>query len=170
MTIAHLGLAVAMLGFIGSSAWKSEEVVFVTPGSSIGIAGFDIRFDGVARRQGPNYIADVGTLAVTRDGDPVTTLYPEKRFYPVAQSNTTESAIRSTLAGDLYASLAEPAADDAQEGAWTLRILYEPLVNFIWLGSALLVLGGFLSLSDRRLRVGAPRRRVALPVQGTPAE
>ncbi len=170
MTIAHLGLAVAMFGFIGSSAWKSEQVVFVSPGSSIAIAGFDVRFIGVERQQGPNYLADVGTLVVTRNGDPVTTLFPERRFYPVAESNTTESAIRSTLAGDLYASLAEPAADDAKPGAWTLRILYEPLVNFIWLGSAMLVLGGSLSLSDRRLRIGAPRRSAAAPTIATPAE
>ncbi len=171
MTLAHAGLAVAMLGFIGSSAWKSEEIVFVQPGAEIAIAGFDVRFDGVERVQGPNYIADRGTLTVTRDGNPVTILYPERRFYPVAQSSTTESAIRSTLAGDLYASLAEPASEDtAASGAWTLRILYEPLVNFIWIGAAMLVLGGGLSLSDRRLRVGVPRRAIRTAAQATPAE
>ena len=171
MTLAHAGLAVAVFGFVGSSAWKSEEIVFVQPGAEIAIAGFDVRFDGVERVQGPNYVADRGTLVVTRDGAPVTTLYPERRSYPVARSTTTESAIRSTLAGDLYASLAEPAAEGAaQSGAWTLRILYEPLVNFIWIGSALLVLGGGLSLSDRRLRVGAPRRTATPKPQATPAE
>ena len=72
---------------------------------------------------------------------------------------------------DLYASLAEPASQDADNaGAWTLRILYEPLVNFIWLGSVMLVLGGGLSLSDRRLRVGAPRRAAPAPMHATPAE
>jgi len=171
MTLAHAGLAVAMLGFIGSSAWKSEEIAFVQPGTEIAIAGFDVRFDGVERVQGPNYIADRGTLTVTRKGNPVTTLYPERRAYPVAQSTTTESAIRSTLAGDLYASLTEPASEvAAASGAWTLRILYEPLVNFIWIGAAMLVLGGGLSLSDRRLRVGAPRRRVKPAALATPAE
>ncbi len=162
MTMAHAGLAVAMFGFIGSSAWKSEEVVFVSPGSNIFIAGFHVTFEGVQRHRGPNYFADRGTLVVRRDDQVVTTLYPERRTYPVAQSSTTESAIRSTLAGDLYASIAEPASENAEaNGAWTLRILYEPLVNFIWIGSFMLVLGGGLSLSDRRLRVGAPRRRTA---------
>ncbi|MCK0137919.1 MULTISPECIES: heme lyase CcmF/NrfE family subunit [unclassified Aliiroseovarius] len=171
MTLAHAGLAVAVFGFVGSSAWKSEEIVFVQPGAEIAIAGFDVRFDGVEQLQGPNYTADRGTLVVMRDGAFITILYPERRSYPVAQSTTTESAIRSTLAGDLYASLAEPAAEGAaQSGAWTLRILYEPLVNFIWIGSALLVLGGGLSLSDRRLRVGAPRRSATLKPQATPAE
>ena len=171
MTLAHAGLAIAMFGFIGSSAWKSEEIVFVQPGSVIEIAGFDVRFDGVERVRGPNYIADQGTLTISRDGDSLTTLYPERRSYPVAQSTTTESAIRSTLAGDLYASLAEPASETAaDQGAWTLRILYEPLVNFIWIGSAMLVLGGALSLSDRRLRVGAPRRVSRSKPVAAPAE
>jgi len=171
MTLAHAGLAVAIFGFVGSSAWKSEEIVFVRPGDEIAIAGFDVRFDGVERVRGPNYIADRGTLTVSRNGDPVTTLFPERRSYPVAQSTTTESAIRSTLAGDLYASLSAPASDAAaDQGAWTLRILYEPLVNLIWIGAAMLVLGGGLSLSDRRLRVGAPRRSARAAVQVTPAE
>lgn len=171
MTLAHAGLAVAIFGFIGSSAWKSEEIVFVQPGAVIEIAGFDVRFDGVTRVRGPNYLADRGTLIVNRDGDYVTTLFPERRNYPVAQSTTTESAIRSTLAGDLYASLAEPANEAAaSSGAWTLRILYEPLVNFIWIGSVMLVLGGGLSLSDRRLRVGAPRRGTRSGAVATPAE
>jgi cytochrome c-type biogenesis protein CcmF len=173
MTLAHAGLAVVMFGFVGSTAWKSEEVVFVTPGSEIAIAGFDVRFDGVERVTGPNYVANRGTLTVSRDGEYVTTLYPERRNYPVAQYSTTESSIRSTVAGDLYASLAEPAdAQASAEGAWTLRILYEPLVLFIWTGAAMLILGGGLSLSDRRLRVGAPRRAAAAtaPAATSPAE
>ncbi len=161
MALAHAGLAVAIFGFVGSSVWKSEQILFVTPGTEITIAGFDVTFTGAEKVRGPNYIADRGALEVRRGGAEVTTLFPERRFYPVAQSNTTESAIRSTLAGDLYASLAEPASDQAgANGAWTLRILYEPLVNFIWIGSVLLVIGGLVSLSDRRLRVGAPGRRM----------
>ncbi|TKZ15877.1 heme lyase CcmF/NrfE family subunit [Shimia litoralis] len=171
MTLAHAGLAVAMFGFIGSSAWKVEEVVFVAPGSTIEIAGFEVIFEGVERVRGPNYFADRGTLDVFRNGENITTLFPERRYYPIAESSTTESAIRSTLAGDLYASIAEPASKDAElSGAWTLRILYEPFVNFIWLGSTFLILGGALSLSDRRLRVGAPKRTRAIPSRTAPAE
>lgn len=170
MTLAHAGLTVAIFGFVGSSAWKSEEIVFVTPGTEISIAGFDVRFEGAERITGPNYVANRGTLNVELDGEYVTTLYPERRSYPVAQYSTTESSIHSTLAGDLYASLAEPAdTAAAEQGAWTLRILYEPLVNFIWIGSAILVLGGGLSLSDRRLRVGAPKRLRRKSTAATPA-
>jgi cytochrome c-type biogenesis protein CcmF len=173
MTLAHAGLAVAMLGFIGSSAWKSEEILFVQPGTEIAIAGFDVQFVGVERVRGPNYVADRGQLTVFRDGEFLTTLFPEKRFYPAAQSQTTESAIRSTVAGDLYVSLADPADENAANaGAWTLRILYEPLVNLIWFGAAMLVLGGAMSLSDRRLRVGAPRssKKVLQAPDVAPAE
>ncbi|MCO4846791.1 MAG: heme lyase CcmF/NrfE family subunit [Yoonia sp.] len=168
MTLAHAGLAVCMFGFIGSSAWKSEEVLFVEPGTQIEIAGFDVTFEGTERVQGPNYVAAVGVLRVSRNGREVTVLRPERRTYPVAQSQTTEAAIRSTPAGDLYASITEPANQD-MDGKWTLRILYEPLVGLVWLGSLMLVLGGLTSLTDRRLRVGTPKRKTAvapLPIVG----
>ena len=169
--MAHAGVAVLMLGMIGSTAWKSEEIAFVKPGSAVSIAGFDVTFEGVERVNGPNYFADRGTLLVKRGGAYVTTLYPERRSYLVAGTTTTESAIRSTPVGDLYASIGEPSLESAgQSGAWTLRILYEPLVGFIWLGSLLLVAGGCLSLSDRRLRVGAPRRKAAAATTTVAAE
>lgn len=161
MTLAHAGLAVCMFGFVGSSAWKSEEILFVEAGTQIEIAGFDVTFEGAERVQGPNYVASVGVLRVERNGRYVTTLRPERRSYPVAQSQTTEAAIRSTPAGDLYASITEPANQEA-DGQWTLRILYEPLVGFVWLGSLMLVFGGLLSLTDRRLRVGAPKRKTQI--------
>ncbi len=167
MSMAHLGLGVLMMGAIGASAWKSDTVSFAEPGTVVPIAGFEVEFVEVNQVRGPNYIAQIATLNVTKDGDFVTQLFPERRVYPVAGSTTTESDIRQTLAGDLYVSITEPASDRA-EGLWTLRLIYEPLVNFLWLGSVMLVLGGALSLSDRRLRVGAPRR--AAPVHATPAE
>ncbi|MFY0691040.1 MAG: heme lyase CcmF/NrfE family subunit [Paracoccaceae bacterium] len=168
MTLAHLGVAVLIMGGTGASAWKEEIVTFAAPGTVVELAGFDISFDGVDQVQGPNYVARVATLSVSRDGKPVTVLRPERRSYPVAGSATTESAIRQTLAGDLYISFAEPA-NRTVEGKWTLRVIYEPLVNFLWIGSVMLVLGGALSLSDRRLRVGAPRRKPAGPIP-SPAE
>jgi cytochrome c-type biogenesis protein CcmF len=170
MTLAHTGLAIAIFGFVGSSVWKSEEIIFVRPGTQVAIAGFEVTFEGAEWVRGPNYFADRGTLTVRKNGEFVTVLYPERRTYPVAQSTTTESAIRSTLAGDLYTSISDPASEEAgASGAWTLRILFEPLVNFIWIGSAMLVLGGGLSLSDRRLRIGAPRRKATVPSK-VPAE
>ena len=155
MTLAHLGVAMLVLGFVGSTAWKEERVLFARPGTTVEIAGFEVIFDGVEQLRGPNYIAQQGQLRVLKDGSEIATLHPERRSYPVAGTSTTESAIRSTLVGDLYVTISEPAADTAS-GEWNLRILYEPLVNWIWIGATMLVLGGSLSLSDRRLRVGAP--------------
>ncbi|WP_425092295.1 heme lyase CcmF/NrfE family subunit [Tropicimonas sp. S265A] len=170
MTLAHMGVALLILGMVGSSAWKEEQVLFAGPGTVVEVAGFEVRFDGVARVRGPNYVSDMGSLTVFRDGEMITTLDPERRWYPVAQMQTTESAIRSTLAGDLYVTIGEPAADQAS-GQWTLRVLYEPFVNFLWIGTVFLVIGGCFSLTDRRLRVGAPRRsKAAPPPQATPAE
>ncbi|WP_151976350.1 MULTISPECIES: heme lyase CcmF/NrfE family subunit [unclassified Roseovarius] len=155
MTLAHLGVAMLVLGFVGSTAWKEERVLFAEPGTTVEIAGFEVIFDGVEQLRGPNYIAQRGQLRVLKDGSEIAKLHPERRSYPVAGTSTTESAIRSTLVGDLYVTISEPAADTAS-GEWNLRILYEPLVNWIWIGATMLVLGGSLSLSDRRLRVGAP--------------
>jgi len=169
MTLAHMGVAILIIGMVGSSAWKDERVLFASPGTVVEIAGFEVRFDGVARVRGPNYVSDMGSLSVFRDGEQITQLSPERRWYPVAQMQTTESAIRSTLAGDLYVTIGEPAADEASD-EWTLRVLYEPFVNFLWIGTVFLVVGGFFSLSDRRLRVGAPTRKAAAPAQATPAE
>ena len=115
MTIAHLGVAIVMLGMIGSSVWKSEEIAFVEPGTVLSISDFKVTFEGVERTRGPNYFADRGALRVERDGEYVTTLYPERRTYHVAQTTTTESAIRSTPAGDLYASITEPASEITEE-------------------------------------------------------
>ena len=169
MTIAHMGLAVLMMGAIGASAWKQETLSFAETGTEISLAGFDLLFQGVETVQGPNYIAQRATVRVTKAGGYITTLYPERRAFPVARSATTESAIRQTLAGDLYVSIAEPAAE-GHEGKWVLRVIYEPLVNFLWLGVMLLVVGGLMSLSDRRLRVGAPRRATTSVLGATPAE
>ena len=133
-------------------------MTFIEPGTHVAIAGYDVTFEGVREVDGPNYRSLMGTLAVERAGAPVTTLFPERRSYALAQMTTTEAAIHNTLAGDLFATIAEPDRTVGSSGRWTLRILFEPLVNFIWLGAALLVLGAGFSLSDRRLRVGAPRR------------
>ncbi|MEL6584992.1 MAG: cytochrome c-type biogenesis CcmF C-terminal domain-containing protein [Pseudomonadota bacterium] len=169
MTLAHAGLGVAVLAMVGSSAFKSEEIVFAAPGTQVSVAGYDLTFEGTRQIEGPNYVADRAQVRVSRDGEPLTVLYPERRIYPVAGMPTTESAVRQTLAGDLYLSIAQPAAEDAQ-GRWILRVIYEPLINFLWVGSIMMVIGGCFSLSDRRLRIGAPRRSSAPTPSATPAE
>ncbi len=167
-SLAHAGLAILIFGFVGSTAWKSENVSFANFGETVKIAGFELVFKGTERVNGPNYTAIRGILDVSRNGRQVTTLYPERRAYTTAGSSTTESSIRSTLAGDLYTSIREPSKDSTSS-KWILRIIYEPLVGLIWLGALMLMGGGILSLSDRRLRVGAPNRQQCSAAKPLPA-
>jgi cytochrome c-type biogenesis protein CcmF len=153
MTVAHIGLGVVIVGITVSSAGKSERILVMRPGESTDIAGYAVHFDGVEQLQGPNYQAQRGSFTITRDGAPVTYLTSEKRFYPVERVPTTEAGISSTPLRDLYVVL----GDQAGEGSWTVRAYHNPLVIWIWGGGAIMALGGAISLTDRRLRVGAPR-------------
>jgi cytochrome c-type biogenesis protein CcmF len=153
MTLAHAGIAIAILGMTGSAAWKQEDIRVLKPGESASIAGYSYRLDEVTRLPGPNYEATRARITVSRDGQTVAVLHPEKRFFPVAQTATTEAAIRMLGLGDLYGVIGE----EDGKGGWTLRFYYEPLVPLIWVGLLIMAAGGVVSLSDRRYRVGAPR-------------
>src|SRR5262249_50222329 len=126
---------------------------------------YTIVLERVEAANGPNYRADRATLAVMDGGQIVTRMLPEKRQFPVARTETTETAIRTTGFSDLYAVLGE--ADG--KGGWTVRLYYNPLAPWIWLGAVLMAAGGLVSLSDRRLRVGAPNRRVIAAGATAPA-
>ncbi|WP_419902678.1 heme lyase CcmF/NrfE family subunit [Kiloniella sp.] len=155
MTLAHGGLAIAIMGMISTTAWKVEDVAVLKPGETISVAGTDYRFDGVREITGPNYSAVEGTFNVSQDGVYMATLKPEKRLYTVKSMPTTEAAIYSTFVGDYYAVI----GDSDGAGGWTVRIYREPLVTWIWFGCTLMVFAGLLSLADRRLRVGAPAKK-----------
>jgi cytochrome c-type biogenesis protein CcmF len=166
MTLAHAGLAVAIAGMTASAAWKTEEIVILRPGDNVQVAGTSYLFEGVERSQGPNYQSETAAITATRDGRIIARLRPEKRLYPVQNMPTTEAAIHTTGLADLYVALGDPDG----KGGWTVRIFHEPLVPWIWAGSLIMVLGGFVSLSDRRLRVGAPTRRRAARGAGQTAK
>ncbi len=155
MSLAHAGLAVAVAGIVASQAWRTEGLQLLGPGESVDVAGYTFTFRGVREVPGPNYSAQRGEFVVTRDGRPVARMFPEKRLYPVQQMPTTEAAIHTTWLADLYVVLDEPNDD----GAWSTRIFHNPLVPWIWFGAVVMVIGGAVSLSDRRYRVGAPVRR-----------
>ncbi|HEV8389195.1 MAG TPA: heme lyase CcmF/NrfE family subunit [Dongiaceae bacterium] len=152
MTFAHLGLAIAIVGMTGSSAWKSESVQAMQLGDTVTMSDFTYRLDGIAAVKGVNYLAERATFSVTRDGKPYTVLHPERRRYVTMSTN--EAAIESSIRGDIYAVI----GDRAGARSWTVRIDHQPLVPWIWLGGLLMALGGVVSLSDRRYRVGAPSR------------
>jgi len=168
MTLGHAGLALAIAGMTASSAWKAEEIAFLEPGESLTVAGYTLTLEGVEDVTGPNYLSEFATVGVTNDGEEIATLYPERRFYPVQEMPTTEAAIRVTLAGDLYAVLGEEQ-ELRQEAAASrtgrvLRVYYEPLVAWIWIGTVVMVAGGIVSITDwRRAPASNRRRRQAVP-------
>ena len=153
MSLAHLGMAVFILGAVGETFFSSEVVRYADPGDTIEIAGRELVFEGIEHRQGPNYVAQVGIFRL-ENGD---LMESERRVYPVEQTSTTEAAIRPRAWGDIYAVLGEKA----DNGRSTVRIYVKPLVLWIWIGCGLMTLGGLVSLADRRLRVGAPGKRNA---------
>ena len=157
MTLAHGGLAIAIVGMIGASVWKVESIQVMKPGDSVTVGGYDYTFVGARKGRGPNYTLTSGAFNVAKDGEPVTVVYPEKRTYIVQKMPTTEAAIVTRFWGDLYVTIGDEDRTQGR-GAYVTRIYYNPLVAWLWAGISLLVLGGVVSLSDRRHRVGAPQK------------
>ena len=164
MTLAHFGLAVAVAGITASSTWRTESIQTLSRGEAVDVAGYTFTFLGARAVQGPNYTATRGVFTVAKDGAAIATLQPETRRYPVEGQETTEAAIRSTFLGDLYAVIGDPTEDGE---AFVTRLYFNPLVPWIWAGVLIVVVGGLVSLSDRRHRVGAPQRRPAVAAPGT---
>lgn len=157
--VAHAGLGIAIAGMVGTSFWLAEDVRVMGLGDNATISGYTLTLDKVEKLRVENYETEMGTFTVRGDkGDLIATLHPERRWYPVARMQTTEAAIHTTFYSDLYAVLGEPNPDGR---TWVVRLYHHPLVPWIWIGSLTMVLGGLLSLSDRRLRVGVPARKAA---------
>lgn len=160
MTVAHLGVAMLVLGITVSETWQVEVQQVMKPGEIAKVGPVEYRFLGVTPIKGPNYTAQQGRFEVLEAGRVVREMRPAQRRYQQPPMETTEAAIRPSPVADLYAVVGE---GDAQRG-WAVRLYWKPLVSWIWLGALVMTLGGMLSLSDRRHRVGAPvRRRAASP-------
>lgn len=160
--IAHAGVGVLVFGVVGVTAGAQERVVLMQAGQTLEIGPYELTFEGVTPAPGPNYEADRGIFTVNRDGTVVGQLTPEKRFYPVAKMPTTEAAIRTTILDDVYVVLGDPQPGAAPgQTQWIVRAYHNPLQPLVWVGCIIMVLGSVVSLSDRRLRVGAPARRKA---------
>jgi cytochrome c-type biogenesis protein CcmF len=162
---AHAGLGITLLGVVGETQWSLERIAELKPGQSISIRRYDLHFDGVTTHQGPNYRDLTAHFTVRRHGDLIGVMEPAKRSFPSRGTAITQTALMTRGVSQLYLSLGDPNPD----GSLAVRLYYKALVLLIWLGAAVMVIGGALSLSDRRLRVGAPkpaRSKVAL----SPAE
>ena len=150
---AHFGLGITLLGIIGETQWSLERIAELKPGQSMSIRRYDLHFDGVTTRQGPNYRELAAHFTVRRHGDFVGVMEPAKRSFPSRGTATTETALMTRGFSQLYLSLGDPNPN----GSLAVRLYYKPLVLLIWFGAVVMVIGGALSLSDRRLRVGAPK-------------
>ncbi len=155
MHLAHLGVAVAVIGVTMVSSYQTERNVRMEVGDTVTLKDYTFRFDGVKDLEGPNYKGARGTLEVSRYGKPVSTLHPEKRIYTASGMPFTESAIDYGLTRDLYTALGE----SLDGGAWSVRLFHKPFVVWIWIGAVLMALGGFLAITDRRYRSSRKKGR-----------
>jgi cytochrome c-type biogenesis protein CcmF len=151
---AHFGIGVSLLGIIGVTAWGSERLAELKPGQSLDIAHYRLTFDGLINRTGPNYRDVVGHFTVFRtNGELIGAMEPSRRTFPAREMSTTEAALMTRGVSQIYLSLGDPNKD----GSVPVRLYFKPHVLLIWIGAMFMFFGGALSLSDRRLRVGAPR-------------
>jgi cytochrome c-type biogenesis protein CcmF len=150
---AHAGLGIALIGVVCETTWNSEYIGTMKPDDVARVAGYELKLGGLFQRQGPNFREMIAQFDVSRDGEALSVMTPSKRSFTTRGSSTTEAALLTRGASQLYISLGDVTA----EGAIAVRIYHKPLVLLIWWGPVLMAFGGVLSLSDRRLRVGAPR-------------
>ncbi len=156
MVLAHLGIAVCVVGITMVKGYETERDVKMNVGDTVNVARYVFRFDGVVPQRGPNYQATRGTIVVSRNGTYVETLYPEKRLYNAGGNPMTNAAIDSGPFGDIYVSMGEPV----DGGAWIIRVYSKPFITWVWFGFIMMAIGGFLALSDRRYRIQTQRDAV----------
>jgi cytochrome c-type biogenesis protein CcmF len=166
MTLAHLGVAVFLVGALLVEGLNVQRELAVRPGTSVEVAGHTLRLDGVTRVPGPNYTADRGTVTLFKDGEYVATMHPEKRAYASGGQVMTEAAIERGVTRDLYVALGEPLGD----GAWAVRVHVKPFVRWVWAGALLMMLGGFVTAFDRRFRRESPSKEARQPGSTTGAQ
>ena len=149
MQVAHLGIAVFVIGVTMVGAYQEEKDVRMLAGESVSVGGYQIQLQGVSAVPGPNYKAMQGTFLLTRNGKLEATMYPEKRSYFSSTMPMTEAASDVGLTRDIYVSLGE----ELEDKAWAVRVYYKPFVDWIWFGCLLMALGGVLAISDKRYRM-----------------
>lgn len=151
--IAHFGLGVCLLGIACEANYGAERILSMKAGQTVSIRGYDLTFDNLVSRAGPNYRELVARFTVRSGGTTIGVLDPSKRTFQARNSSTTEAALLTRGFSQIYLSL----GDVSDDGSVAIRLYHKPLVLLIWLGSVVMVFGGAMSLSDRRLRIGAPR-------------
>jgi cytochrome c-type biogenesis protein CcmF len=158
MTLAHMGLAVAVIALTGVESYTSERDIALAPGASATVGGYDFKLMGTQPIEGPNYSAIRATVIVSRDGQPITTLYPQSRTFWVQQQTRKVAGIYNRYGTDLFIAL----GDDLGAGRWSFRAQIRPLITLLWLGPLFMALGGALALSDGRYRLARAAAREGL--------
>lgn len=164
--IVHLGMVSIAVGMIGSGLFQSQATVEMRRGDSVEMAGYLITLRDVSDISDPNYQGRRATFSVAQDGQPLFELRPEKRFYPIREMTTTEVALRPGISGDLYAVMGDESAD----GRLVVRIFWNPLIAWIWIGWAVVLGGAALSLTERTRIARSKARKPAPQTEGVPAE
>ena len=157
MVVAHVGIAVSLAGIASDTAFTVERMVAVGTGQPQRVGPYRVTLDGIRPTIGPNWSALEAHLTVRKDDDDAFVLRPQSRFFSSPPTTTSESAIATRWNGQLYAVLGQPQGG----GRWQLRLWWKPFVTLIWLGGALIALGGALSLVGRLRREGRARRAEA---------
>jgi cytochrome c-type biogenesis protein CcmF len=148
MTLAHVGVAVFLVGALLTEGLSRQRELALAPGQTVTLGSYAFRFQGVTRSPGPNYLSDLGTVMVSRNGVALADMHPEKRTYASGGQVMTEAAIAPGTTRDLYVALGEPLGG----GSWALRVHVKPFVRWIWLGAVLMAMGGLVAATDRRFR------------------
>ncbi len=156
MFVAHLGIAVFIIGVTISGGYSSEKELRMNVGDSVDVGGYSFRFDGVREAGGANYQAIEGIVQVSKQGKALMVLHPQKRVYLVQQNPMTEAAINAGVFRHLYVALGEPIPNS--NGAWSVRLYHKPFIQWIWMGPLVMFLGGLLAVTDRRYRLAARRQ------------
>ena len=171
-TIAHAGVGITMFGITTLTGYQVEDIRVAQIGEPYRVGAYEVELLGVDENvRGPNYIATTATVLVreAESGRVVSEMRPERRFYPVARMPTTEAGINNGFTRDVYVTLGDPQ----DNGGWAVRTWIKPFANWIWGGTIIMALGGFLSLTDRRYRVAAGADRARAPAKskapGVPA-
>ncbi|RPI16806.1 MAG: heme lyase CcmF/NrfE family subunit [Lysobacterales bacterium] len=148
MVVAHIGVGVFAIGVTVTQTYRIEKDYALKPGDAIELQGYRFEFMSTRPVQGPNWDAIESEVVVTRGGELVTTLHPQKRTYRVQTMPMTESGIHVNWHRDLFVAM----GDDLGAGAWSMRVQFKPMVRYIWLGALIMALGGLIAVSDRRYR------------------
>ena len=151
---AHLGMAIFVAGATSISVWGDDDIRALKVGESISLGRYEFTLEDMTPGQRENYQYLGANVSISKNGSEFTDVYTERRYYPVREMVTTEAGLHLSLSHTLFAAIGE---GDSESG-WVVRVYHHPFVVWIWFGAFLMALGGFLSLFDRRLRFGVPKR------------